>query len=541
MLPHPLTIIFICLAFVGSPPYLYLFAAIGFSLYFGTKLKFALHMLQQSGYKNKDFLRFVFKNPSRFISVRDFVPPVVFFICIFVFPVFLSGIFAVVAYLCLFFVRKKQPAKKPLVYTARVKRLITTNIIFGLAVLTVLFIFGRTLPFVWVLCFFALSLLSPLFMVACNLLVKPIELLIDRHYINDAKRIVRAMPNLTVVGITGSYGKTSTKFILNAILNEKFHTLMTPESYNTTMGVVKTIRGSLTPVHQVFICEMGAKYTRDIKEICDIVHPTYGLLTSIGPQHLETFGSVNNIIKTKYELLDALPDKTRGVINLDSALIAQNNKYSENITYSLDQSDGAHYWVEGISYGPSGSSFCMHGKDGLCLDLHTKLLGRHNIANIVGAAAVALALGVEESKIAYAVSRLAPVEHRLQLKKGAGGISIIDDAFNANPEGSLGAIEVLGSFPAGGRILITPGLVELGEKQYEHNYKLGIQAALHCDYIILVSKNAKPIEDGVRAGDFNQNHLFVVNNLQEALTKMNQIATPGSTVLLENDLPDIYE
>ncbi|MDE7280594.1 MAG: UDP-N-acetylmuramoyl-tripeptide--D-alanyl-D-alanine ligase, partial [Ruminiclostridium sp.] len=171
-----------------------------------------------------------------------------------------------------FFCKRKQPAKKKLVFTPRVIRMCaTTAVVYGLVcALSMIFLFYNGF------CLFALCLwqiFSMLMPMIANFMNKPIEKGVNNHYINDAKRIINELPNLTVIGITGSYGKTSTKFYLNKLLSAKYNVLMTPESYNTTMGVVKTVRGSLNATYEYFICEMGAKGVGEIKEICDIVHP----------------------------------------------------------------------------------------------------------------------------------------------------------------------------------------------------------------------------------------------------------------------------
>ena len=164
--------------------------------------------------------------------------------------------------------------------------------------------------------------LAPLLTVIGNIVNSPIEKANRQYYINDAKKMLKACPDLKVIGITGSYGKTSVKYYLSTVLKAKYNVLMTPESYNTPMGVVKTIREQLRPTHEVFVCEMGARHVGDIKEICDIVFPEYGIITSIGEQHLETFKSIDNIIKTKFELYDAVSDKSKMFLNGDT----ENNK-----------------------------------------------------------------------------------------------------------------------------------------------------------------------------------------------------------------------
>lgn len=537
-------------------------AALMFYLYFSYKLMVGFHMLQQNSYFNISYFKWVKDNIKKNILIRDFLPPILFAILYFVFKAETAAFIVFgLCYVALFLARPKVQAKKPLVITARVKRLmITSSVILLLGLLSLINDYFRMLfvdimtneksdlvvllymfDIVAVIKLSLLGIFSFLFVALVNIINRPIELSINKWYYNDAKKRLRAMPNLKVVGITGSYGKTSSKYILNRILQEEFNVLMTPESYNTTMGVIKTVRMKLQPYHEVFVCEMGAKYVGDIKEICDLVLPQYGIITSIGPQHLETFGSIENIIATKYELADALPDKGKAVLNLESELIRSNIKYTKTVGYGLSQDNNAKYWAENIRYGAFGSAFTLCSDKGERIELETKLLGRHNILNIIGAAAMANILGMELSKIAYAVKRLEPVPHRLELKMKAGNISVIDDAFNSNIEGAKSAVEVLGSFTTGKRILITPGIIELGDKEYEYNKAFGIEAAKHCDFIILVGeKRTRPIKDGLTQAHYPKGNLYIAANLNEALKKMQEIAASGSVVLFENDLPDLY-
>lgn len=510
-------------------------------LWFGWKLKQGLHMLQQNSYLNGHYLKWSIQHLRRIIFIREFLPIVTFFAGWFFLKQYTFMLFGCV-YLLLFLFRPKYNyQKKPLVVTARVKRLIVTCSLLG-AILLIIFMVIQPDTRLLAILLILVSICSPLYVAFSNIINRPVELAINQWYFRDAQKKIEAMPELRIIGITGSYGKTSTKFILSKILAEKYNVLMTPESYNTTMGVIKTIRMQLKPVHEVFVCEMGAKYVGDIREICDLVHPQFGLITSIGPQHLETFHTVENIVNTKYELAESLPNKNQLVLNLSSPLIRDNQRYPSAVTYGEKGEDGVQYWAEQIVYGNTGTSFVVKSKTGLEIPLETKLLGKHHILNIVGAVAIADMLEVEPENIRFAVKKLQPVPHRLEMKPSNGNITIIDDAFNSNVEGARTAVEVLGHFQNAQRILITPGMIELGEKQYDYNYKFGKQAAGNCDYIILVGeKQTLPIQDGIKDAGFDPSSLFVVHNLQEALAKMRELASEKSVVLLENDLPDLFE
>lgn len=435
---------------------------------------------------------------------------------------------------------KKKPVKKKLVFTPRVIRMCITSIIVFTAlcgILTYLLLSRRGVVYLSVLCLCQpLSLFMPM---AANFINKPVEKAVNNHYINDAKRIINELPNTTVIGITGSYGKTSTKFYLNKLLSAKYNVLMTPESYNTTMGVVKTIRGSLNASHEIFICEMGAKGVGEIKEICDIVHPKHSMITSIGEQHLETFKSVENIIKTKFEIADCIEDGTV-FLNYDNNYI-RNRKLDKNkITYGIGDLD-YDYKAENIRVSEKGTSFTVvHG--GEKIDFSTKLLGEHNVQNIVGAIAAAHSLGVPFADLVFPVKRLECVPHRMEILDKGNGVTIIDDAFNSNPAGARAALKTLAMMTDCERILVTPGMVELGDREYQLNCELGEAAAECCDRAVLVGeRQAPPIKQGLLRGGFPEDRIYVVKSLNEGLQKAYSVNMGRKRViLLENDLPDNY-
>ena len=437
-------------------------------------------------------------------------------------------------------IEKPKKAKKPLVYTARVKRMLVTTLLVVLAVLVPTTIIGistahETYPLFAMVVLYAVS---PIIILLSNLINKPLELSINQHYTNDAKRILKACPNLKIIGITGSYGKTSVKYYLTTLLRSKYNVLMTPESYNTPMGVVKTIRGSLKATDEIFVCEMGAKWVGDIKELCDIVHPHHGIITSIGPQHLESFKTLEAIKGTKFELADALPEGGMLFLNGDDENIDSYKGDRKHISYSLDNGD---YSAFDIAVSERGTTFKVKAPDGETQEFSTKLIGRHNVLNIVGAIAVSHKMGIALKDLRSAVRKLEGVPHRLQLSD-KGNMTIIDDAYNSNPSGTKAALEALSLFN-GYKILVTPGMVELGEKQDELNREFGRNAASVCDYVVLVGqKQAVPIKAGLLDEKFDESRIFVASNINEALSHVYALNSQGKkkVVLLENDLPDNY-
>ena len=447
-------------------------------------------------------------------------------------------ILSILLYALTAYLGRPRKAKKPLVYTARVKRMLATDgVLTALTLLAVVLL--HRWPLAWGVLLPAAHFVSGFYLLAANWLNKPIEKSINNWYINDAKRMIDSSPNLKVVGITGSYGKTSVKFFLRKLLSARYNVLMTPESYNTTMGVVKTIRNSLRPTHEIFLCEMGARNIGDIKEICDIVSPRYGIITSIGPQHLESFKTVDNVIKTKFELRDALPQDGIVFLNGDNEYIRSQTPGRKAVTYGIEKED-CDYVARNITVSAKGSTFTISW-DGEDYTFTTALIGSHNVLNITGAIAVANTLGVPMRDLIPQVRALESVPHRLQLIRGRNAL-IIDDAYNSNPSGAKAALDTLSRFD-GVKILVTPGMVELGTKQAELNRVFGRQAAAVCDYVALVGeKQTEPIHQGLMDEGYPKEKIFVEHDLTAALKSVENLRTGGvqKIVLLENDLPDNF-
>ena len=431
-------------------------------------------------------------------------------------------------------------AKKPFVVTMRVKRTYITSAI----VFTVICgICGSLLtgeePRLYFIGLF--PLLLPLWVALGGLCAWPIEKLVSEMYFRDAQKKLTARPDLIKIGITGSYGKTSVKFILGTILQEKFQVLVTPSSFNTPMGVTRIIREKLMPAHQVFVAEMGARHVGDIKELCRLVHPHHGVLTSVGPQHLDTFHTLERIKSTKYELMDAIPDGGCCFFPDDKAICRElfdKTRKTKRLCSVHPGAEDADVWATDIHVSPAGSSFILHTLNDE-IACQTKLLGEHNIQNIILAATVGLHLGMNLRQIARGISRITPVEHRLQLIPSTG-VTIIDDAFNSNPKGAQAALKVLREFE-GRRIIITPGMVELGDGEDDFNHEFGLMMADCVDVAILVGKkHTSPIAKGLKEAGFPKENLYVVSSLDEATAILRQIGHPGDVALFENDLPDNY-
>jgi len=556
------------------------------------KLNYHFHMLQLNSYMNGRYLLWLRRNPGKAFRLADFLP--LFFLLPFVLRLPAvdaesAGILPVVLYaafgaasLGLILLREKTKAKKQFKYTARVKRLFTAAAFLCLLLLGVLWQL-RAEPFLFLLLVGFLPPFAPGLVFLSNILLIPVEKAINYYYYRDAQKKLQAMPRLKVIGITGSYGKTSTKHIVQKILSQKYNVLMTPGSYNTTMGVILTIRQSLSPLHDFFITEMGAKKPGDITEICQLVKPAYGILTSIGPQHLETFQTLENVQKTKFELIRALPPAGFAVVNGDDALIAEGmerygNKELRYISYGIaegeiagagataDASVGAaadaeepcgtaktapaekraqqvQFSAKKIRYSENGTEFTVVRREAgeeQEYSFRTGLLGQHNLYNILAGISLAFTLGMDYKAIYAGVKDLTPIEHRLQIKRQHDYV-LIDDAYNANPVGTRMALEVLRLISGNKKILITPGMIELGSQEYELNKAFARQAAEVCDYILLVGeKRTQPLQDGLREANYPPEKYTVVKDIFTAFAHLEKIREKNDVVLIENDLTDDY-
>ena len=439
---------------------------------------------------------------------------------------------------------KKQKEKKPLSYTPRIRRLYAVCLILWTG-LFFLWSLASGLQNGWgsaaasaALCLPALFL--PLWIALGGLLAWPIEKAISELYFRDAQRILREHGDLIRIGITGSWGKTSVKFILGTLLNEKYPTLVTPSSFNTPMGVTKIIRTQLDPGYRVFVAEMGARHVGDIREMCRLVHPTMGILTSVGPQHLDTFKSQERITRTKYELIEALPDDGVCFFADDEGIVTGLWEKTSREKYLAGMNPGKDdVWAEDLQVSTEGSRFllCTETEKTPCV---TELLGELNIRNILLCASVCFKMGMTGKEIARGIRKLKPIEHRLELKRNPGGITVLDDAFNSNIRGAQQAFQVLRGFP-GRRIVVTPGMVELGESEDKLNREFGSAMADCCDEAVLVGrKRSEALAGGLREAGFDGKHIHVAASLMEAQELLRRLASAGDTILFENDLPDNY-
>lgn len=444
------------------------------------------------------------------------------------------------------------PEKKPLVFTGRAKRLVVLTMLICLdAVAAAAFLVpptpGSPIEGLRSLAFWLPIgiLLLPLWLLLANLILLPVQAILNRAFLGRARKKIRELDPL-VVGITGSYGKTSTKNFCEAILERHFNVLATPKSFNTLLGVSRTINEELARRTEVFLVEMGAYKIGEIRPTAALARPDVGLITTIGLQHLERFGSRENIEKAKGELLEELASDGVAILNGDeevSGRLAKRVPSGEVLTFSTAGQAGAYLRAEDIEQTRQGLRFTLIAADGSSQAVKTRLLGRHNVANMTAAGAIALHLGMELPKIARALEGLEAPRHRLELKQGVGGSTVIDNAYSSNPVGAHSSLEVLADLEARWRILITPGMVELGSERARENQRFGAAATEVCDHIVLVGREvASEVKRGVVSTDFDSERLHEVGGIEEVGPLLQSLGVDSrDLVLFENDLPDLYE
>lgn len=419
--------------------------------------------------------------------------------------------------------------KTKLKFTKRVCRLIFANFV----ILFMIFIvFLKKIVIFWQIftIFMVFFAIFPYFLIISFVIMLPIEKIIKNLFILRARRKLRKC-TCKKIGITGSFGKTSTKNILYQILSEEFDVCATPKSFNTPMGVCKTVLENLKETDDFFIVEMGARQSGDIDFLSKFVGIDFGIVTPIGECHLETFGNVENIENTKYELCE----------NTDIVFFNGKSKSTKKLyerygrkKYLLCDKKGFSY-AKNIQSNENGSTFeLVINKEEL--KCNTKLLGKVNIDNIVVAASVAYILGESLVCIKDAIEKVKPSAHRLELIKGY--VNVIDDSFNSNFDGFVEALNVLKKFK-GRKIVVSPGMVELGKLQDEKNYEIGQKIASVCDFFVIMNEtNRKNLSNGAKNGGLSSDKIFYAKTREEQQKILKSIIQKGDVILFENDFPD---
>ena len=533
--------------------YFILVSAFTFAIFFKTKR--SLHMLQQNLYnENNRYLKWIFKNPKQFLDFDIINIFLAIFGMLLIYDINNLTYLTLIIEICILVIIgiiwmniiKNDQNKKPLVVTARIKRLIFTIIILHLVPTSFLIYnaYNFKITFITTLVLSVMLYLNTIVIYLANMINKPFEKLVYIYYKNKAQDKLRSMPNLKIIGITGSYGKTSSKNILSDILNIKYNALPTPKNLNTYNGLIMTVNNNLDKFTDIFIAEMGAYVKGEIAGLCRLVKPKYAILTRIGTAHLETFGSEQNIIDGKFELIESLPRDGFAVLNGDDEKQV-NYKLKNKVRTIWIGIENTEVDVRAVNIKCSnkGSSFDVIFKnDSHKYHFETKLLGNHNIYNILAGVAFGKEFGIEIDELIQAVKSVKPIEHRLELKR-LGNFYQIDDAYNSNPVGALNACKVLNMMP-GIKVVVTPGMVELGAKEFEYNKIFGEQIAevSKADYVVLIGeKRTEPIKQGLLTKGFDKEKIVVFNNVKDAYPFIRTLTGKEEVyALFENDLPDTY-
>jgi len=510
-----------------------------------------LHIFQLSGYKTRNYLVWVGDRRAKFY-IRLFTLSVLSFGSMFIVNILFyefqhNNYWSYLGLLFYFYLASafiinvfRAPKKTSLKFTARIKRLVMLLFVACL-VLTYIIIWlgsGNAVLRFSLIAFIPIAL--PVLLLVCNYLLWPVESLIKLAYLGRANRKL-ARPefaNLIRIGITGSYGKTSCKNILAKMLSQRYSVATSPSSFNTPMGFTKTVNNVLADGDDVLIFEMGARYIGDIRYLCKLFKPQHGILTSIGSQHIETFGNLENIKRAKSDLVFSLPKETGiAILNGDNEKcrevfeqLPSEKKYLSNIAEM----------TKNIRITQDGCKFDLRLDGEKIIKCTTQLLGMHNIQNILMCAIMSSKLGVTAEQIAEAVSGLTPTPHRLELVKANNGVLILDDSYNSSPAGTVAALDVLTLFK-GKKIVLTPGIIELGATQDKENFKFGVRLSSVADKVIVVNElNRSAIVDGLKSQAFPDENIYTVKNLEEAKGVYSGLLKAGDVLLIENDLPDNY-
>lgn len=535
------------------------------------RTRFFLHVYQQVGYKHNEYWEWLKKNWGQKVIPSDLV---IYNILLFMLVLgfnwvnieLTSNATAIALFTWGFYwfssIKdfRAEKIKKPLVYTSRVRRLMVplVALVLFLPIYFTFWSYTGIIPFNWqipstydpgflsfevVLLVFGwliTAILIPFFILVAGNITKPVELNIQNGFKKKARIKLASMPHLKVIAITGSYGKTSIKFMIKDLLKERYSVCFTPGSFNTPMGICKVINNDLQAHHQVLILEMGARYAGNIQELCDIAQPDVSIVSNVGLAHLETFGSQEIIAKEKGTIVDNLDAGGVCVLNADDPKVINMGKERSEISRILVGLDTGDIRATNITYDTNGTYFDVLFQNET-QKFRTKLLGAHNVQNLLLAIGVAQYFGIRRKTMVIAAQTIEPVKHRLELKQ-VGDLFVIDDAFNSNPIGAKNAVEILSQFKNRKRFIITPGMIELGKIEEEENYKFGQAIGeADLDYVILVgNERTKPIREGVENSSRKTSNIYVVDSLFAANDIVKENAEAGDVVLYENDLPDLF-
>jgi UDP-N-acetylmuramoyl-tripeptide--D-alanyl-D-alanine ligase len=429
--------------------------------------------------------------------------------------------------------------KHKLVFSSKIKALFIGTIL-GQILATVMLTnyFGLSYP--GFLFFLILAqLVCPIFIIITGLIYQPLENYLKESILQKASQKLARLPNLKIVAITGSFGKTSTKEILYTLLWKKFYVVKTPKSFNTPLGIAQTILEDVKGNTQILIAEAGAYKIGEIAKIAKLIKPDIGIITAIAPQHLERFGSIENIAKAKFELVENLKESGRAILNGQYPIIRDLACNLRGCIVELYGQTTDPYYATDIKPTVNGTDLLLHTPFGN-VKIHLPLIGEHHVQNFLAAAAAAHELGLTLTEIAEQAKWLLPTPHRLEIRK-EGPLTIIDNSFNTNPKSARSSLQLLKSYTSAQKIIITPGLVELGKESAKENADFARDASRVADEFVIVGEYAKKyLLDGLASVSFPKDKIHLAKSTSAGIKLLSSLAKDEAAVLLENDLPDQY-
>ena len=517
-----------------------LLVIIAFAGFIAKRLLTYLHAFQQEEYDGARFIKWMLINKifdKKLTAILALAGFGWFFLGQFS---FLISLLVFIAFVGISYLEAdpRKDSKKKLAMTARAKRIYTLALVIGL--IPSVFVLFIHLPWIWIL----LVQFVPFTLVIANALLRPYEDMTQKKYWNEAYSKLNSL-SPTVIGITGSYGKTSVKHILGHILSSHAPTLMTPGSVNTPMGITRIIREQLDETHRFFIAEMGAYGPGSIERLCKLCPPDIGVITAIGHAHYERFKSLETVAEAKFELANATLAREGKVIVHEKTLrfdYTKDIKEANSGSFIIvGQDDDCTYKIERAEQTLEGLTFRLHWNDEI-FAIEAPLFGLHHADNVALAFVTACQLGLDPETVGQALKTTPQIPHRLEVKK-LGKTVLIDDAYNSNPLGFRSALDLL--FQLGNKkrkILITPGMVELGSAHEEVHKQIGVVTAQSCDIAIVIQSGRIP---SFIAG-FNENKradqtLYEMESFSQAQEWVQDNRQDDDVILIENDLPDVYE
>lgn len=531
-------------------------ACVACTCFFYLATRKTLGAMQQCGYKNGRFARWLKRKDNLYYNrlalwaglslLSSAVVALVFSFAGTTVALLLSAV-PFLLFCVLFLVADgKYALKIPLAVTGRIKRI---SVVYIFLIVCVSYLVVALLAFLGKLVdrplyslfqylpFTLMPIALPWLLCAANFLDSLYENPRNRKFVKRAGQVLNET-EIVRVAVVGSYGKTSVKNILKSILSVKYSVVETPESYNTPIGIAKTVTGADFKGKQVFIAEMGARRIGDIAELCDLVKPDFSLFTGVCEQHIESFGSLENVLKGKSEVLKGTSRK----IVCGEGLREKISALSEELVSAADREKcvWADYGklLSDVELRANGTSFTLRLPDREAFRAETCLLGRHSAENIALAALLAAEMGLDEKEIAEGIKKIEYIPHRLQLIEG-NGVHILDDSYNSNPLGAAEAVAALKRFD-GGKIVVTPGLVETGILDEKINGGLGA-LLVGLDAVVLVGDTlVGAVKTGYLEAGGDESKMCVFPDLEKAKSYLAEILTEGDCVLFLNDLPDAW-